>query len=290
MPLVCLNTRYTHRLTGLVLLLVLLAGCATGPKSTAPTPAPGAHEQAEEAYRAKDYAKARRILEPLAEQGDATAQYILGYMYYYGQGVASNPALARVWIERAADQGHNKARVALTQLDQAQQEQEQTQAAARPRRASAAAEPMAAMESGEEKGSEDPEAPSMSSTMEPPVAMSDKAQASAQPAPWDKPDEMAQSTLRADEWVLTQPAERYTIQLLAVGEEQAVIDFIQDNKLQAEAAYYHFTRQGKRWFAVVYGSYENSADARLALSRLDRKLRNGSPWIRRFEAIQSLSR
>jgi hypothetical protein len=49
-----------------------------------------------------DYATALRLLQPLAEQGDATAQYDLGIMYFLGQGVAKNPAEAANWFRRAA--------------------------------------------------------------------------------------------------------------------------------------------------------------------------------------------
>jgi len=40
------------------------------------------------AYESEDYATALREFEPLAEQGDAFAQYNLGVMYKYGHGVA----------------------------------------------------------------------------------------------------------------------------------------------------------------------------------------------------------
>ena len=38
-------------------------------------------------YQRKDYATALRLLRPLADQGDALAQSLLGRMYTYGQGV-----------------------------------------------------------------------------------------------------------------------------------------------------------------------------------------------------------
>ena len=39
------------------------------------------------AFRSGDYATALRILRPLAEQGNAAAQFNLGSMYAHGQGV-----------------------------------------------------------------------------------------------------------------------------------------------------------------------------------------------------------
>ena len=43
---------------------------------------------------------------PLADQGDADAQYNLGLMYDYGYGVAEDDAEAARWYRLAADQGH----------------------------------------------------------------------------------------------------------------------------------------------------------------------------------------
>jgi|CXWL01.1.fsa_nt_gi hypothetical protein len=41
-----------------------------------------------------------------AEQGDATAQLKLGLLYYHGQGVLLDDAMARQWFEKAATQGN----------------------------------------------------------------------------------------------------------------------------------------------------------------------------------------
>ena len=41
----------------------------------------------------------------MAEQGDAVAQYNLGFSYAYGTGVPQDDALALAWYRRAADQG-----------------------------------------------------------------------------------------------------------------------------------------------------------------------------------------
>ncbi len=47
----------------------------------------GPFENATLAYDRGDYATAMRIIGPLAEQDDATAQYNLGNLYYNGRGV-----------------------------------------------------------------------------------------------------------------------------------------------------------------------------------------------------------
>ena len=57
------------------------------------------------AYDRGDYAVALREFRPLAEQGDARAQFYLGFMYSNGDGVPHDFAEAVAWYRRAAEQG-----------------------------------------------------------------------------------------------------------------------------------------------------------------------------------------
>ena len=58
------------------------------------------------AFERGDYETAVREFELLAEQGDADAQFFLGFMYGDGQGVAPDDAEAVKWYRRAAEQDH----------------------------------------------------------------------------------------------------------------------------------------------------------------------------------------
>ncbi len=60
----------------------------------------------------QDYATMLREFRPLAEQGEAWAQYNLGTMYYFGQGVAQDYKAAVQWYSKAAEQG-----IALAQFN-----------------------------------------------------------------------------------------------------------------------------------------------------------------------------
>lgn len=53
-----------------------------------------------------------------AQDGDADAQYALGYMYYYGQNVTRNGNQAKFWIGRAASQHHKQAIRALAMMNE----------------------------------------------------------------------------------------------------------------------------------------------------------------------------
>ena len=66
-----------------------------------------------DAHHRSDYATALREWQPLAEQGNAFAQYNLGLLYDNGQGVPKDYDQARQWYEKAAVQGHAEAQVNL---------------------------------------------------------------------------------------------------------------------------------------------------------------------------------
>jgi len=76
-------------------------------------PAWGDFQAGMDAYNRKDYATALREWRPLAEQGDAHAQYNLGLMYDRGYGVPQDYVQARQWYEKAAAQGNVKAQYSL---------------------------------------------------------------------------------------------------------------------------------------------------------------------------------
>ena len=59
-----------------------------------------------DAYNRGDYALALREFTPLAEQGDADAQFNLGLMYRNGEGVQQDHKESAKWFRRAAEQGH----------------------------------------------------------------------------------------------------------------------------------------------------------------------------------------
>ena len=68
------------------------------------------------AYEEGDYATAIEKLQPFAEQGQAGAQYHLGLMYYYGQGVDKDEKEAAKWFRKAAEQEHPEAQTSLSAM------------------------------------------------------------------------------------------------------------------------------------------------------------------------------
>ncbi len=65
------------------------------------------------AHSRGDFAAARAALKPLAAQGSAAAETLLGGMASRGQGTKADPAAAAAWWLRAAHRGYAPAQLAL---------------------------------------------------------------------------------------------------------------------------------------------------------------------------------
>ncbi len=84
------------KLAGLALIVALCAGFTLGLTA----PAWAGWDEATAAYQRGDYATAVREWRPLAEQGNASAQYNLGLMYDKGQGVPQDYAeIIRFYVQ-----------------------------------------------------------------------------------------------------------------------------------------------------------------------------------------------
>lgn len=81
-----------------------------------------------EAEDAEEHAKSEKIaayverIKKAAEAGTAESQYLLGYYHEYGRyGIEQNVSLARDYYQKAAEQGHEKAMIALERVSQTEQ-------------------------------------------------------------------------------------------------------------------------------------------------------------------------
>ena len=87
-----------HTVIGLILATVLAVPVAWA-----------GYVEGKNAYKKGDYTTALREWRPLADQGDAFAQFGLGEMYSRGHGVAQDYVQALKWYRKAADQGNASA-------------------------------------------------------------------------------------------------------------------------------------------------------------------------------------
>lgn len=102
--------------SGFLFIMLLLGACQTlqSPKMVQNT---DPLQQGKQDFKVGHYPQAYQELKPLAEQGNAEAEYALGYMNYYGLGVPANQKQAVYWTQQAATQGHPAAKQAMAEFD-----------------------------------------------------------------------------------------------------------------------------------------------------------------------------
>lgn len=72
---------------------------------------------AKDLYTAQQYTQAYQITSKLAEKNNPAAQYLLGYLTYYGQGVTADKEQGTKLIQIAADAGYRPAIEGLVMIN-----------------------------------------------------------------------------------------------------------------------------------------------------------------------------
>lgn len=99
--------KYSLKIVILFVVISILGGCKTTNL-----------QEGIESFRVQDYRKAFIRLKPEAERGQPDAQYAVGYMYYYGQGVVEDRKQAWYWINQAASVRQKDALAAVQILNE----------------------------------------------------------------------------------------------------------------------------------------------------------------------------
>ena len=310
------NRRWPYLLGGL---LLLLQGCATTPTPSV-SPDEEARTQAKIAYLLSDYRRTLAIVLPRAEAGEPWAQYTLGYMYYYGRGIAQDRQKAKLWIETAAAKGYAPAQQALQRISTpsplpGDENQDTLEHAPSDSTVSTPppAEPLApekphmtelppapAQETAPPVPSSPSAPPPDPDTMPAPGNLPEPGPESSQPAPSSMPpqtsvpspnaemtDQPPDEGIKGRAWISGQDPGRFTLQLASSLDEAAVIRLIEKRGIGQHAAYYATHQKGKTWYSLIYGSFADRRSAHQAMRKLPRTLRRDSPRIRSFQEIQA---
>lgn len=99
------------RFTGLAAAILALGLTVNTPVAQA-----GTWEDGVKAFTRKEYAAAAKLFRPLAEKGNAVAQYRIAMMHKMGLGVSKDRKQAQKWSRLAAKQGNADAQVLLGSL------------------------------------------------------------------------------------------------------------------------------------------------------------------------------
>jgi TPR repeat protein len=285
------------------------------------------YDQGFKAYQAGRHAEALEHWRPLAEAGDAVAQFSVGTLYDQGRGVPQDDAQATAWFRRAAEQGFAPAQFNLgnayrhgrgVTVSQAEAVRWWRKAAAQGvggaqfnlgsaylkgdgvardeeaarrwyERAVQAGHPLAAQMLIEIEASRAPP-PGPPDTGTPPTPSEPRASVGP-----DSPQGHATvgppppSADRGAAWVRGQQSGSFTIQVLSGSTEQAVRAEIERHPLPEPVAIYPYRHGGAVRFALLHGTFPDRASASEALGALPPALRKSSPWVRSFGELQALS-
>lgn len=86
--------------------------------------------------------------------------------------------------------------------------------------------------------------------------------------------------------LLSQKANRWTLQLIGLTDKARVKPFIQKNHLSNQAMTYTSNFKGKPWTVIIYGNYATKDQAAKAVGQLPKAIQNLKPWPRPYKSIQ----
>lgn len=104
-----------------------------------------------------------------------------------------------------------------------------------------------------------------------------------QPEP---PTPKAVSEIMREDWLRQQNPAHYTLQLVGVQEEAAILAFIKRHGLKGQLAYFKSQRQGRPWFSLLYGVFPDRKAAIKAKGQLPAPLAQSGVWPRTFASVQ----
>ncbi|MFP4683746.1 MAG: SPOR domain-containing protein, partial [Ectothiorhodospira sp.] len=75
-------------------------------------------------------------------------------------------------------------------------------------------------------------------------------------------------------------------QIVASTSEDRLQTYAQEADLPGDVAWYHTRRDGRDFYALIFGSYPNAEAARSAIPALPARIRQNQPFIRSFGSVQ----
>ncbi len=303
-------------LPGLIMLLSL-SGCAsTEDKATEKKPNNveiGIYNKAKTAFNAGNYKTAASLFEPLANNGNADAQYSLGYLYYHGKGTKKDINQAVRWFTLAAKQGNHKAIVALNTIEDMLKKTTMNETPG----VNSEQQPLPAQADDERNIIDLTQVGQNKSSKPAPVIQAIPLNAEIkkqqpniqitenQPAKSDDPvvskpvpekivpieaDAAPVRALSATEinhrkWILRQPSGHYTIQLASSPVKKRILDYMRNVALDG-VYYYADTLNNITRYQVIHGSFNSFSKARRKLNLLVRRGYKDA-WIKDFKGIKN---
>lgn len=233
-----------NRCLSLILTCLMLGACA-GPRIAQDL------QGGKASFESGDYKEAFHQLLPLAVQGNAEAQYAVGYMYYYGYGVSEDTESGVFWMKKSAEQNYPPAIKALQLLRH-------------PTAESQSVIPMR-QQSPYEKYREH-------------VVRQEAAAVITQPPPPEKITYSQQKTESV--------RQQYALQLYGSYHLDAVKNLQMQLQLKNTGHIYQTTHEGKNWYVLTFGHFASAREASATGKNLPANLKEMHPWVRNVDTLR----
>ncbi len=97
----------------------------------------------------------------------------------------------------------------------------------------------------------------------------------------------AKSPYKQEKELMALKQSQYTLQLLGSHIEANAIRFIDGLKNKSKVRYFETIYQGKPWFVVIYGEFDNRDTAIASIPKLPDEFQKRKPWARSIASVQS---
>ena len=112
----------------------------------------------------------------------------------------------------------------------------------------------------------------------------------AAPATTPVPQTASADGPRDSAWILAQPADRFTLQLLSSSSAERASAYVEQRSRPQDFAIYRLQRNGKFLHVVIYGNYGSRDEAERAATSSEATAGGVKPWIRPFKEVQGAVR
>ncbi len=301
-----------------LVIFALLSACASSPDIQTTKPAQTfdmvIYNKARAAFEAGNYKTAASLFDPLAENGNADAQYSLGYLFYHGKGVQKDLKQAMYWFNQSAKQGNEKAIAALNTIESLLKKETQDDTQAVEDTSPTQAYPVPApqqtglLDLRQRTQSAPNRTPALTQTSPQPAqrqyqpaevtptydsVVTSKPEVSEKPVTHEKPlikpepsPAMVLTPMEKEhrKWIMQQPSSYYTIQLASSSQKKHILAYV--DKVALDGIYFYGeTRNNTTRYYVIHGSFDTYRKARRKL-RLLNKRGYKDAWIRDMKGVR----
>jgi len=234
---------------------------------------------AKDLFVAGQYKQAYQISTNLAEKEHVEAQYLLGYMIYYGYGIPADIKQGTKWINVAADKGHRPAIEALVLIKHGLTPDNKCSAVS--------LEGEVVSEVKKEPQALNKEVRKNNSTDKNLIESSNKIASSPSQKNSTVQDVNLSYVKSSKVW------DRYTIQLMIGQSKQSLIDFKKSFvKQNPDLKDYIITYQSKKkptTYGVGFSTFKSNEDATIALNNLKTRIGSSSLWVKRLDKSEPMN-